>query len=159
MMTLNPDTPLHLIDGPVMLRLSIAALLGLLLGLDRQLRGHAAGLRTHGLICFTSALMTVCAIALHNQLQGQGNIDPLRVFEASAAFSGIIATGLIIFSKGEIKNLTTAAHIWLASMIGIASGAALWPLVASATLVAILMLSLLGFVERRWLASEERQGK
>lgn len=158
-MTLNPDTPLHLIDGPVMLRLSIAALLGLLLGLDRQLRGHAAGLRTHGLICFTSALMTVCAIALHNQLQGEGNIDPLRVFEASAAFSGIIATGLIIFSKGEIKNLTTAAHIWLASMIGIASGAALWPLVASATLVAILMLSLLGFVERRWLASEERQGE
>ncbi|MDH2130063.1 MgtC/SapB family protein [Sphingobium yanoikuyae] len=158
-MTLNPDTPLHLIDGPVMLRLSIAALLGLLLGLDRQMRGHAAGLRTHGLICFTSALMTVCAIALHNQLQGEGNIDPLRVFEASAAFSGIIATGLIIFSKGEIKNLTTAAHIWLASMIGIASGAALWPLVASATLVAILMLSLLGFVERRWLASEERQGE
>ena len=158
-MTLNPDTPLHLIDGPVLLRLSIAALLGLLLGLDRQIRGHAAGLRTHGLICFTSALMTVCAIALHNQLQGQGNIDPLRVFEASAAFSGIIATGLIIFSKGEIKNLTTAAHIWLASMIGIASGAALWPLVASATLVAILMLSLLGFVERRWLASEERQGE
>ena len=44
-------------------------------------------------------------------------------------------------------------------MIGIACGAALWPLVASATLVAILMLSLLGFVERRWLASEERQGK
>ena len=159
MMTLNPDTPLHLIDGPVMLRLSNAALLGLLLGLDRQIRGHAAGLRTHGLICFTSALMTVCAIALHNQLQGEGNIDPLRVFEASAAFSGIIATGLIIFSKGEIKNLTTAAHIWLASMIGIACGAALWPLVASATLVAILMLSLLGFVERRWLASEERQGK
>ncbi|EKU74870.1 MULTISPECIES: MgtC/SapB family protein [Sphingobium] len=158
-MTLNPDTPLHLIDGPVMLRLSIAALLGLLLGLDRQIRGHAAGLRTHGLICFTSALMTVCAIALHNQLQGEGNIDPLRVFEASAAFSGIIATGLIIFSKGEIKNLTTAAHIWLASMIGIASGAALWPLVASATLVAVLMLSLLGFVERRWLASEERQGE
>ncbi len=158
-MTLNPDTPLHLIDGPVMLRLSIAALLGLLLGLDRQIRGHAAGLRTHGLICFTSALMTVCAIALHNQLQGEGNIDPLRVFEASAAFSGIIATGLIIFSKGEIKNLTTAAHIWLASMIGIASGAALWPLVASATLVAIIMLSLLGFVERRWLASEERQGE
>ena len=159
MMTLNPDTPLHLIDGPVMLRLSIAALLGLLLGLDRQIRGHAAGLRTHGLICFTSALMTVCAIALHNQLQGEGNIDPLWVFEASAAFSGILATGLIICSKGQIKNLTTAAHIWLASMIGIASGAALWPLVASATLVAILMLSLLGFVERRWLASEERQGE
>lgn len=150
-MILNPDTPLHLIDGPVLLRLGAATVLGLLLGLDRELRGHPAGLRTHGMICFTSALMTVCAIALHGQLRGQGNIDPLRVFEAAAAFTGIIAAGLIVFSKGEIKNLTTAAHVWLASMIGIACGAALWPLVVSATIVAILMLSLLGFVERRWL--------
>ncbi|WP_447725911.1 MgtC/SapB family protein [Sphingomonas koreensis] len=61
---------------------------------------------------------------------------------------------MIVFSKGEIKNLTTAAHIWLASMIGIACGAALWPLVVSATIVAILMLNLLGFVERRWLDPE-----
>lgn len=90
-MELNPDTPLHLIDGPALLRLGVAAVLGLLLGLDRELRGHAAGMRTHGLTCFTSALMTVCAIALHLELRGQGNSDPLRVFEASAAFTGIIA--------------------------------------------------------------------
>ncbi len=153
-MILNPDTPLHLIDGPVLLRLGAATALGLLLGLDRELRGHPAGLRTHGMICFTSALMTVCAIALHGQLRGQGSIDPLRVFEASAAFTGIIAAGLIVFSKGEIRNLTTAAHVWLASMIGVACGAALWPLVVSATIVAVAMLSLLGFVERRWLNSD-----
>lgn len=154
-MNLNPETPLHLIDGAVMLRLGVAAVLGLLLGLDRQLRGHPAGLRTHGIICFASALMTVGAIALHLQLKGNGNIDPLRVFEASASFTGIIAAGLIVFNKGEIKNLTTAAHIWLASMIGIACGAALWPLVVSATIVAVLMLSLLGIVERRWLTPAE----
>lgn len=156
-MELNPDTPLHLINGPALLRLGVAAILGLLLGLDRELRGHAAGMRTHGLICFTSALMTVCAIALHLELRGQGNIDPLRVFEASAAFTGIIAAGLIVFSKGEIKNLTTAAHIWLAAVIGIACGAALWPQVVSATVIAVIMLSLLGILERRWLDPQDRK--
>ncbi len=149
-MQLNPETPLHMIDTGVLLRLGSAALLGLLLGLDRQLRGHAAGLRTHGIICFTSALMTVSAIAMHKQLRGEGNIDPLRVFEASAAFAGIIAAGLIVFQRGEIRNLTTAAHIWLAAMIGIACGAALWPLVVSATIVAVAMMTLLGFAEDRW---------
>ena len=155
-MELNPETPLHLIDGPVLIRLGAAAGLGLLLGLDRELRGHAAGLRTHGIICCAAALMTVSAIALHNQLRGQGNIDPLRVFEAAAAFTGIIAAGLIVFSKGEIRNLTTAAHIWLAVVIGIACGAALWPLVVSATLVAIVMLTLLRIVEDRWLDQKDR---
>ena len=62
-MILNAATPLHVIDGPILLRLGAAALLGLLLGLDRELRGHAAGLRTHGILCFTCALMTISAIA------------------------------------------------------------------------------------------------
>ena len=43
-MDLNPETPLHLVDGPILIRLGVAAGLGLLLGLDRELRGHAAGL-------------------------------------------------------------------------------------------------------------------
>ena len=151
-MDLNPETPLHLIDGPVLVRIGVAAFLGLLLGLDRELRGHEAGMRTHGIICFTCSLMTVSAIALHRQMGSEhGNVDPLRVFEASVAFIGIIAAGLIVFNKGEVKNLTTAAHIWLAGMIGIACGAAQWPLVASAATVAIVLLTLLRFVEDRWL--------
>ena len=156
-MVLNPETPLHLLDGPVLLRLGVAALLGLLLGLDRELKGHSAGLRTHRIICFTAALMTISAIALFHQLGGaNGRVDPLRILEASAAFTGIIAAGLIVVSKGEVRNLTTAAHIWLASMVGIACGAAQWPLVASAVIVAVIMLTLLGLVERRWLKPIER---
>ena len=156
-MILNAATPLHVIDGPILLRLGAAALLGLLLGLDRELRGHAAGLRTHGILCFTCALMPLSAIALHNQLTVEGNIDPLRIFEASAAFTGIIAAGLIVFNKGEVKNLTTAAHIWLAAMIGIACGAGQWPLVISAAIVAVVMLTLLGSVEHRWLGKRRAE--
>ncbi|MGA1853958.1 hypothetical protein VH570_24330 [Sphingobium sp. HT1-2] len=47
--------------------------------------------------------------------------------------------------------MTTAAHIWLAAVIGIACGAALWPLVVSATVIAVIMLTLLGILGRRWL--------
>lgn len=127
-------------------QLGIAALLGLLLGLDRELRGHAAGMRTHGLICFSAAAMTVSIIALYTDLDGQ-RMDPLRVYEAAGAFIGIIGAGLIVFSKGRVHNLTTAAHLWLAAVVGIACGAAQWPLVAIAAVISLLMLTLLRIVE------------
>ena len=147
-MELNPTTPFYAVDTEVLLRLAVAAALGLLLGLDRELRGHAAGLRTHGLICFTASAMTVSMIALYRQYEGQG-MDPLRIFEATGAFIGIIGAGLIVFSRGRVKNLTTAAHLWLAAIAGVACGAGQWPLVAMAALVSLVMLTLLGFVEAR----------
>jgi len=151
-MDINAATPLHWIDAEILLRLGVAAVLGLLLGLDRELRGHPAGLRTHGLICFTSAVMTVSILALYHQLGlEQEGLDPLRLFEGAGAFVGIIAAGLIVFSKGEVQNLTTAAHIWLATIIGIACGAGQWPLVLVAALVAVVMMTVLRFVEARWI--------
>lgn len=146
-MELNPPILAHWIDYDLASRLGMAAVLGLLLGLDREIRGHAAGLRTHGLICFASAAMTVAILALWYQLQGE-RMDPLRIFEATGAFIGIIGAGLIVFSKGEVKNLTTAAHLWLTAVIGIACGAALWPLVVICTLIALLMLTVVGVIER-----------
>jgi putative Mg2+ transporter-C (MgtC) family protein len=151
-MHLNPAIPLHAIDTEILIRLGIAAVLGLLLGLDRELRGYAAGLRTHGLVCFSAAVMTISMLGLYNQLaQGQSRMDPLRVMEGAGAFVGIIAAGLIVVSGGKVRNLTTAVHMWLAAMIGIACGAAQWPLVAVAVLVGVVMMSLLRVVEKHWL--------
>lgn len=151
-MQLNPAIPLHALDMEILTRLGAAALLGLLLGLDRELRGHPAGLRTHGLICFSAAVMTVTMLGLYMQLaHAQSRMDPLRVMEGAGAFVGIIAAGLIVVSRGKVHNLTTAVHMWLAAMIGIACGAAQWPLVAVATLVAVVMMTLLRLVEKRWL--------
>ena len=146
-MELNDPVLIGWINYDLALRLGAAAVLGLALGLDRELRGHAAGLRTHGLICFAGAAMTVSIIALYLQLGGE-RMDPLRLFEAAGAFIGIIGAGLIVFSKGEVKNLTTAAHLWLTTVIGIACGAAQWPLVVICTLISLLMLTVVGVVER-----------
>lgn len=134
------------------MRLAVAAIIGLVLGLDRELRGRAAGLRTHGLICFSAAIMTVSMLSLYEQLGSEGSrMDPLRIFEGTGAFIGIVAAGLIVVSKGEVHNLTTAAHIWLASVIDIACGAGQWPLVAIGSVMAFVMITLLGFIESSWL--------
>lgn len=147
-MELNTPILSGWLDWDLLSRLGVASALGLLLGLDRELKGHEAGLRTHGLICFSSAAMTVALLAIYFQLDGQ-RMDPLRVFEATGAFIGILGAGLIVFSKGQVKNLTTATHLWLAAVIGIACGAALWPLVTIAAIISFIMLSVVGYIEKR----------
>lgn len=145
-MDLNDPTLVHWMDYDLLSRLAAAAVLGLILGLDRELRGHAAGMRTHGLVCFAAAAMTVSVISLYSQLDGD-RMDPLRIYEATGAFIGIIGAGLIVFSGGQVHNLTTAAHLWLAAVIGIACGAAQWPLVVIASVVGLIMLTVLRLVE------------
>ena len=153
-MDLNPPVLVHWIDYDLVLRLGVAAILGLMLGLDREIRHHAGGLRTHGLICVSAAAMTVSIISLYHQLNGQ-RMDPLRLYEACGAFIGILGAGLIVFSKGEVKNLTTAAHLWLVTVIGIACGAGQWPLVVICGLVSVVMLTVLGYVEMRFFPDRD----
>jgi len=153
-MELNDPILIRWIDLDLLTRLGAAALLGLLLGLDREVRGRAAGLRTHGLICFAAAAMTVSMISLYRQMGG-GQGDFLRIYEATGAFIGIIGAGLIVFSKGQVKNLTTAAHLFLTAVIGIACGAAQWPLVAIGSVISILMLTVLGVLARRYWPDED----
>jgi putative Mg2+ transporter-C (MgtC) family protein len=153
-MELNPPILVHWIDYDLFTRLGVAALVGLLLGLDREVRGRAAGLRTHGLICFSAAAMTVSMLSLYRQM-GEGEADFLRVFEATGAFIGIIGAGLIVFSKGQVKNLTTAAHLFLTAVIGIACGAGQWPLVAIGTVISLVMLTGLGLLARRFWPDDD----
>lgn len=153
-MELNEPALVHWFDLDLLTRLGVAAVLGLLLGLDRELHDKAAGLRTHGLICFTAAAMTVSMIALYNQVDSE-RTDVLRIFEATGAFIGIIGAGLIIFSKGRLHNLTTAAHLWLTAVIGIACGAAQWPLVAIGSFISLIMLTILGFITERLEGKDE----
>ena len=153
-MPLNDPILVHWVDLDLLTRLGVAALLGLLLGLDREIRGIAAGMRTHGLICFSSAAMTVSIISLYLELGG-ARMDPLRIYEATGSFIGIVGAGLIVFSKGQVKNLTTAAHLWLAAVIGVACGAGQWPLVLIGAVISVIMLTVLRIIERRHFPDED----
>lgn len=156
-MELNASVPLLAASPDLALRLGSAAMVGLLLGLDREMRGLAAGLRTHGLICLAAAALTISMISLSNTLDTD-NADPLRMFEATAGFIGIVGAGLVVFSKGKVHNITTAAHLFLTGVIGIACGAAQWPLVALAAPIGLIMLSVVRMAEQKEQGDDGAQG-
>lgn len=143
------------IFGPadLILRLGLAVLVGLLIGLDREWRGHAAGIRTHALVALSSAIVTLSALELHAEMRAAGDrSDLLRVVQGLAQAIGFIAAGTIFMSRGRVKDLTTAVSIWLAAALGIAAGAGQVLLVTlGATLALILLVAspLVDGVKRR----------
>lgn len=142
--------PLALFSWPEMiLRLGLAALLGLLLGLDREIRGHDAGLRTHALVSLSSAMIMVSSLMLHVQL-GAGNSapDPLRAIQGLSQAIGFIAAGIIFVRGGAVRNMTTAANIWMAAAIGIACGCGQYRIVIVGALLALVLVVVLKVLER-----------
>jgi putative Mg2+ transporter-C (MgtC) family protein len=156
-MPLNDPLPLAALDADLVLRLGSAAMVGLLLGFDREVRGHSAGLRTHGLVCLAAAALTVSAIAFHGSM-AMPNADPMRIYDAVGTFVAIIGAGLIFFSGGKVHNLTTAAHLFLTAVIGIACGAAQWPVVAVTVPLGLAMLVMLRMAEDKRRGRAARSG-
>ncbi len=130
-------------------RLGVATLAGLALGVDRELRGISAGIRTHALVAMSSAVITISALILFHELRSLGNADPdpLRVIQGLAQAIGFVAAGAIFVSKGDVHNLTSAANIWLAAALGIAAGAGQFALVLIAAGFGLAILTLVRFLE------------
>ncbi|CAO3419490.1 MgtC/SapB family protein [Azospirillum endophyticum] len=127
------------------LRLLAAAFCGALLGLDREMRGKAAGLRTHTLISISCALTTMVALELFSGLQTCGDerpSDPVRVIQGVAQAVGFISAGVMFRSGDSVHGATTAAVIWVAGALGIACGAGYYVL-AGMTLALCLVVTIL----------------
>jgi putative Mg2+ transporter-C (MgtC) family protein len=141
-----------LVDRDLVIRLFAGALLGGCIGLERELRAHPAGLRTHMLVGLASALFTIVAIDLARRLDavtGGMGVDPLRAIEAVTAGVAFIAAGAIIRSGDKVRNLTTGAGMWLAGAVGLASGAGYLGLAVLATALAVVILTALRWLEMR----------
>jgi putative Mg2+ transporter-C (MgtC) family protein len=144
---LSMDTPI----GEVALRLAVACAFGLVLGLDRELRGKAAGMRTHMLVSLSCATTTVVMLEMFDAMRaiGHSDSDPLRVVQGLAQAIGFICAGVIFVSRGSVKGVTTAANIWMCGTVGIAAGAGQYWVGGIALGFAVVILTLLHFVERR----------
>lgn len=133
------------------LRLGLATLIGLLLGLDREVRGHEAGIRTHALVALSSAMIMASSLMLTHQLSHPGfSPDPLRAIQGLSQAIGFIAAGVIFVRGANVVNMTTAANIWVAAAIGIASGAGQYRLVLVGAGFGLVVLIALKLFER-WL--------
>lgn len=131
------------------LRLGSAALVGLLIGLDRELQGHDAGIRTHALVALSSAMIMVSSLMLTVQLRGDDySPDPLRAIQGLSQAIGFIAAGVIFVRGSDVVNMTTAANIWLAAAVGIASGAGQYRLVIVGTAMGIVLLTVVKLLSR-----------
>ena len=148
---LAADSPLELL-----LRLGLAAFLGLLLGLDREIKGHDAGIRTHALVALSSAMIMISSLLLFAELKTEGHSpDPLRAVQGLSQAIGFIAAGIIFVHGGAVRNMTTAANIWVAAAIGIACGAGQYGLVLIGAALTVLLVSSVRLFER-WLPTEKK---
>jgi putative Mg2+ transporter-C (MgtC) family protein len=146
----------------VLLRLGVAAAMGGVLGLEREIKDKPAGLRTHMMVALGAACFTLAAFTLEREATGDFDVrsrlvvDPTRVVEGIIGGIGFLGAGAIIRDRGTVEGLTTAGSIWLVGAIGVAAGAGHYLLGGTAVLLAVVILFALGHLER-WM--DRRRGK
>lgn len=133
----------------------LSILLGGAIGLERELKGKAAGLRTNILICMGAALFTQVGIDMSGSTP-----DKSRIAAQIVTGVGFLGAGTILHGKGTITGLTSAATIWLVAAIGTAVGAGDYYMAGGTTLIALGVLRVLGssedFIRRRAEVSKVR---
>ncbi len=132
---------LSTVPAHALVRLLLAAFLGGVIGLERELKHRPAGLRTNMFICFGAAMFTLLSVAL-----SQGP-DPTRIASQIIPGIGFIGAGSILHARGLVSGLTTAATLFVVASVGMAVGAGLYVTAIFATLVVLLVLFSLGRIE------------
>jgi uncharacterized membrane protein YhiD involved in acid resistance len=127
---------LHDLNTYILLRLVLAAFLGGLIGLERQLRRKPAGIRTNMLICFGAALFTVISYEMAGSVGG----DHTRIAAQIIPGIGFIGAGVVIRDRGAVLGITSAATIFVMASIGMAVGAGMLATAIFATLMVLVAL-------------------
>ena len=119
---------------PYLIDIMLAVLLGFGIGLERKMRSKEAGIRTHTIVCFGSALMMVIS---KYGFGGEG--DASRVAAQIVSGVGFLGAGMIVFKKHEVHGLTTAAGVWATAGIGMACGARMYFIAVGSTALLIIV--------------------
>ncbi|WP_211115445.1 MgtC/SapB family protein [Arenibaculum pallidiluteum] len=134
----------------MLLRLGIACLFGMVLGLDREIRGKSAGIRTHMLVALSSAMTMLIALEMAEELAklGRGDTDPVRAIQGLAQAIGFLCAGIIFVTRADVHGVTTAAGLWMTSTIGMAAGAGQFRIALVGTLLAALIVTAMWLLMR-----------
>lgn len=129
----------------------VAVALGAVIGAEREVSNKSAGLRTHALVAAGSALMVAVG---HIVFESASGGDPARAMHAVLTGIGFIGAGAIIqHGQSSVEGLTTAASIWFAAGVGIATGTGLPVVAVGATIIGLVVLTLMRHVSdliQRW---------
>lgn len=137
----------------LILRMLLAAVLGGLIGFEREWSNHAAGFRTHIQVCLGSASIMLLSIYGFSQFVDEVNvrIDPARLAAQVISGIGFLGAGAILRNGNMIKGLTTAASIWVVAAIGLCVGAGFFLGAVMCTLIVLINLFVFNKWERIWV--------
>lgn len=144
--------------GTMSLRIFTAAVLCGLVGIERELKKHPAGLRTHLLVGVGSCLMMLLSLyGFEPYIDQSSNIrfDPARIPSYVISGIGFLGAGTILVKGATVRGLTTAASIWVVAGLGLVVGVGMYALAILTTLVVLLSLFFLNQLERRFFQSDK----
>jgi len=130
-------------DPSIALKLILAAILGGIIGIEREIRDKPAGLRTNILICVGSALFMSISTKVAEMLGG----DPTRIAAQIISGIGFLGAGAVLHSHGFVLGLTTAATIWVVAGVGMALGSGMYTVAVFTTVMSLITLYFLSFIE------------
>jgi len=136
---------------PFLLRATVAGVCGALIGLERELRGKAAGFRTNMLICLGAAVFMVLSELVAEGAAPGRMSDPGRIAAQVVTGVGFLGAGAILQSGGAVRGMTSAAMIWVVAAVGLAAGAGYVQIALLSTGLTLVATSLLGLFEGRFL--------
>ena len=130
----------------IVLRLVIALVLGMAIGIEREYHGHAAGVRTMAMVSLGSCLFTAAGLFI---LPGHVT-DPTRIAAQVVTGIGFLGAGAIFRADAGVRGLTTAAAVWVVAAVGMTVGFGLFVLAAGATVIVLIGLTLVRPLEQRF---------
>ena len=133
----------------VLVRLAVAAGLGMIIGIERELREQAAGLRTHMLVAIGSCLFTLVSAYGFEVFSGDTPTDPSRVAAQIVTGIGFLGAGAILREGQSVRGLTTAASLWVVAGVGMATGLGMFFASGVAVVITVISLWLLQPFRRR----------
>ena len=139
-------------------KLLLSMVLGASVGLERRHKGQIAGMRTFALICMGATLAMLVSIYIPEKLFGMTvNGDPGRIAAQVISGIGFLGAGAIIQMKGSVRGLTTAAGMWMIASIGLAVGAGMYVVAVTASVLIIMVLTLLEICEKHLFKGKEQK--
>lgn len=137
-------------------RIFIAAMLGGVIGLEREYRAKEAGFRTHFLVGLGSGMFMILSAHGFDDvvLTEATRHDISRIAAQVVSGIGFIGAGCIIFQKNAVRGLTTAAGLWVAAAIGMAAGAGMYAVATAGTVMVVVCLELMNFLHHRVFPNE-----
>lgn len=145
---LNEEATIYVEKG---FQLILSCTLGSLIGLEREVKRHPAGLRTYALVCLGSTLIMVVSFGIFEEYHEMANFDPARLGAQVVSGIGFLGAGTIIHNKASVKGLTSAAGLWVVASIGLAIGAKMYMEALGYFFIVFFILHYFNNIERKSL--------